>query len=163
MLSTSARSLQMAWEVVRKSVPRECLEAHEITWTILLVFASVWLHIIVYPITFCLELCWCKLLFPQHVFHFHFIFPIRVALTAHPSQWQASLLTQARFMSSSCTGVFTAEVCACLIQKVVNSSACGLYVSLRSERCHESLQSLFMACYIYYVLRKYWLYKWLVR
>ena len=57
---------------------------------------------------------------------------------------QASLLTQARWMSSSCTGVFTAEVSACLIEKCVNSSGCGLYASLRSERCHESLDLLYV-------------------
>ena len=57
---------------------------------------------------------------------------------------QASLLTEARSMSSSCTGVFTAEVSAYLVEKVVNSSCCGLHVHLKSERCHESRPLLFI-------------------
>ena len=112
MLSTSARSLQMAWEVVRKSVPRECLEAHEITWTILLVFASVWLHIIVYPITFCLELCWCKFIIPSACFSFSFYFsnPGRshcppksvTGLAADPSSFHVVLVHRCLYSWSMC-------------------------------------------------------------
>lgn len=40
-------------------------------------------------------------------------------------------------MSSTCTGVFTAEICAYLIEKTVHCSACGLYVNIKSERCHD--------------------------
>lgn len=41
-------------------------------------------------------------------------------------------------MSSSCSGVFTAEVAAAVIEKTVNSSGCGLYMNLLSERCHDT-------------------------
>ena len=72
--------------------------------------------------------------------------PGLVDLTLHcttpvvPTCQQESLLCKARWTSSCCTGVYTAEVAAALIEKTVNTATEGpsVKVDLRCERCHDT-------------------------
>ena len=156
MLTMSARSVQMAWEVVRRRVPRATLQAQK-TWKISFVFLSH--NLIMIFIIILLRIIWLI----DGALETDMIISHRSCLPWVNGLWiktwrnsfrppslmfinrpQASLLTQASSMSSSCTGVFTAEVSAYLVENMFNTSCCGLHVHLRSERCHESRPLLFI-------------------
>ena len=60
-----------------------------------------------------------------------------------PPRWsacQASLLATGHSLSSACTGVYTVEAGAAILQKTINQSGLvdGLDVYLQSERCWDA-------------------------
>ena len=57
----------------------------------------------------------------------------------------SSHLTRSRYMSTSCTGAYTAEVALALIEKIVNQSSANP-VRLESLSCHAPCSNRYSVC-----------------
>lgn len=53
---------------------------------------------------------------------------------------QASLLAKGHYLTSACTGVYTVEAGAAILEKTINQSGLvdGLDVNLQSDRCWDA-------------------------